>query len=206
MIDKYQERYLAHQERKRAQLMHGEHELLQHYTPGLQAAHSLLLENRRSQRIFNSEPIHDDVLKEILTAATYAPSSCNRHGIELLPIRDKVYKELLGGLLVGGVGWVHRADTIVLFMANKEAYKSPNEKEFMHYCDVGFTATYMWLKAESLGVGASYINPNIRSELKQTFATMFEDGNIFCGALALGYYNARPREADHPKLAEMRLL
>lgn len=205
MTDKYQQRYLSHQRRKKKQLTVGERGKPVDYGAEQQINHTLLLTNRRSQRTFTREEIPSDILTDILESATYAPSSCNRHGIELLPIREQDKKELLSGLLVGGVGWIHRADTIVLLMANPDAYKSPYEKDFMHYCDAGFTAMNIWLKAESLNVGAAYVNPNIREENQVTFSQHFEDGNIFCGAMVLGYPDGRPDQADHPELVDILL-
>jgi nitroreductase len=178
----YQDRYLRHQARKKLQL---------------------LLAFRRSQRVFNGKPIDDNVFHDILFTATTSPSSCNRHGLKLKVIRERRDKELLGGLLVGGVGWVHRADRIILFLADPVAYASPNEKEFMHYADVGFTALPMWLMAEGYGLGAAYINPNLVN--KAVFDEYFGKGLIFCGALALGHYEEgyRPEMAEPGILSEM---
>lgn len=202
MIDIYQERYLAHQARKKEQLTHGDTEHCAVWTDDDARLYTNFLRSRRSQRTFNHEPISEHELHTILNASTYAPSSCNRHGIGLRVVRDKPTKELLCGLLVGGVGWVHRADTVVLLMADPEAYKSPNEKDFMHYCDAGFTAMNMWLTAEALNIGCAYINPNIRAENRAYFTSAFGD-RIFVGAVALGKYDARPREADHPEVYEV---
>lgn len=178
----YQERYQRHQARKKLQLILGA---------------------RRSQRIFTSEAIPEPVFQDILSAATTAPSSCNRHGLKMRVVRERREKELLGGLLVGGVGWIHRADRIILFLADPAAYASPNEKDFMHYCDVGFTALPMWLVAESHGLGVAYINPNLVDA--EVFNTKFGKGLIFCGALVIGNYEKghRPEPSEVGSLKEM---
>lgn len=196
MSDVYQDRYIAHQAKKKEQLMFSKGEKPKKITDPIK--------QRRSQRIFTSTPLDEKIVTKILTAATYAPSSCNRHGIKLKVITDRTEKNLLNGILVGGVGWCYRAHAIILLIADPQAYKSPNEKDFMHYCDAGFTAMTMWLTAESLGVGACYINPNIMPENKALFASRFGEG-IFCGALAIGNYDIRVTEADHPTLAEIMI-
>lgn len=197
----YQDRYIKHQEKKKRQLMYSEGV---RSTP-IKANASLeaVLNARRSQRVFNGEKLTDKELNKILAAATTAPNSCNRHGLKMKVIKERDQKELLGGLLVGGVGWIHRADTIVLFLADMTAYASPNEKKFMHYCDVGFTATQMWLTAESLNIGASYINPNVKHQ--EVFNLIFGKGLVFCGALVLGKYDRsrRARKADPGDLKDM---
>lgn len=202
MNDTYQERYLAHQAKKKEQLMRSSGITPTQLPKKYAEMTEVLLRHRRSQRIFDSKPISEQELTKVLEAATYAPNSCNRHGIQLKVVTDRTEKSLLGGLLVGGVGWVHRAEAVILFIADPEAYKSPNEKDFMHYCDVGFMAMNMWLLAESMNIGACYINPNIMPVNKQIFTERFGEG-IFCGALALGHYEVRSSESEHPELEEI---
>jgi len=198
-LDKYQDRYLKHQEKKKKQLMFSEGYQIQTSYVDI----PLALNRRRSQRVFISKPITYNELDAILWAATVSPSSCNRHGISLKVIDSRSDKELLSGLLVGGIGWVHRADKIILLLADPDAYKSPNEKEFMHYCDAGFKAMAMWMMAEHFGLGACYINPNITH--KDIFASKFGGRYIFCGALAIGHYEKRAFPADRPSIHDILL-
>jgi len=190
-MDAYQSRYLDHQAKKKRQLTESEGEKGKPYTNTERKVLTSLLARRRSQRVFTSEPIEDGVRQRILDSAASAPNSCNRHGLGLKVVTDRREKELLSGLLIGGIGWIHRADTIVLFLADPDAYKSPNEKDFMHYCDVGFTAMAMWLTAETYNVGAAYINPNIAHT--DVFQAKFAHERIFCGALVLGRYEQGKR-------------
>lgn len=204
MTDIYQQRYEQHQEKKKAQLATGYGLPYEKRPTGDYSALQSILETRRSQRVFNREPITEQELDQILEAARIAPSSCNRHGVRLLTVCDREEKELLTGILVGGVGWVHRAEVVVLLFADPDAYKSPNEKEFMHYCDVGFTAMPMWLTAESLNIGCSYINPNIRQRNKELFYTLYPHG-IFVGALAFGKYDLKADKPDIPEIEEIMI-
>lgn len=153
--------------------------------------------------MFKTKEIPQEVLDEILKTAETSPSSCNRHGLKLKVVRKRDDKELLGGVMVGGAGWVHRADTIILFLADPVAYASQREKEFMHYADVGFTAMPMWLMAETKGVGCSYINPNLSHP--DVMALKFAGDHIFCGALVFGYYDEafRAEESERGDLNEM---
>ena len=204
MNDIYQKRYIAHQAKKKEQLAHNVGSPYEKRSEANFEDLRGILESRRSQRLFNKEEITEDELNKLLDLARKAPSSCNRHGIKLLTVMAQDDKDLLTGLLVGGIGWVHRAQIIILFMADESAYKSPNEKDFMHYCDVGFLASYLWLTAESLNIGAAYINPNIRNTNKYIFQERFGDG-IFCGALALGKYDLKALEPDYPSVDEILL-
>jgi nitroreductase len=186
----YQERYEAHQARKRDQLEHGVGE----DRKGPPRTYFEALEARRSQRLFTPEPVGESAIENILMHAVLAPSSCNRHGVRVKVVTDRYEKNLLSGLLVGGVGWAHRAGALFLLLADPVAYASPNEKEFMHYLDAGFLAMTMWLAAESCGLGAAYINPNVTD--KDTMSRLFTGEHIFCGALAVGHYEKRALVAD----------
>ena len=192
MTDPYQERYLEYQARKQRNLT-GE------LNPVLAA-----LRTRQSQRIFNGRPLGDDVLHEIYEAIRLAPSSCNRQAILIKPVTDSDNKARLVRLLVGGRGWLGRAGIVLLMFADLLAYKSPGEKEFMPYLDAGFVGENAYLAAEVLGVGACYVNPNIREKDVAEFNRAFNPrGHLFCGAVALGRYDARAPEPPKRALGEI---
>src|SRR5690606_24707934 len=115
--DEYQERYLAHQQRKREVLIS-------------------LINERHSTRTFSDEPV-GEALDDLLRAGERAPSSCDRRGVAIHVVADRDSKALLGGVLVGGVGWVHRAPVVLLFMADPKAYKAGDEVAYMPYLDTG---------------------------------------------------------------------
>lgn len=169
-MDRYQERYLAHQRRKAAVLRR------------------LLLE-RHSERAYSDQPVTDEELSLVLEAADRAPSSCDRRGVNVRVVRARDDLALLGGLLVGGVGWVHRAPAVLMLWADPAAYKAPGEIAYMPYLDAGVVVGAMYLAATASGLRACYINPNIRERNYAHFAAVFGEG-IYCGALAVGW----PRE------------
>lgn len=192
----YQERYIEHQARKKAQLLHGAGEEPRKIPYGVLQA----LEARRSQRLFVDREIEPDVLLRLYKVATLAPSSCNRHGVRLSTYTSRYKKNVLSGLLVGGTGWAHRAGVIVLLLADPVAYASPNEKDFMHYLDAGFLAMTLWLASEQEGLGCAYINPNVADK---GLMHGFVGDHIFCGALAIGYYDTRVHEAPRVSYEDM---
>lgn len=174
--DIYQERYIKHQSKKKKQLIE-------------------ILENRVSQRIFNNESITEQEILKILHYMAEVPNSCNRQAIYSSVISDRTKKELLGGILVGGVGWIHRADKIILLFANDATYKAGNEITFMPYLDAGAILMACYLICEEMDIGACFVNPNIREEFKKYFIENYNKGNlIFCGALAIGKYNKKAKK------------
>ncbi len=165
--DLYQQRYLEHQKRKAGVL-------------------AQLLAERHSDRVFSDEPVSSQGLEAVIDVAVRAPSSCNRQTIRIQKVEDRDRKALLGGLLVGGVGWVHRAPIVLLLHADRAAYRAGNEVEWMPYLDAGVAVGMMSLVAAANGLANCYINPSIRAANRNFFEQTFGSG-MFCGALALGH-------------------
>jgi hypothetical protein len=101
-------------------------------------------------------------------------------------VKERDTKALLGGILVGGVGWIYRAPVILLLMGNKLAYKAGDEYNYMPYLDAGVIIQQLFLMATAFGLKCAYVNPNIRQINKEHFHKIFGEG-IFCGAFAVGY-------------------
>jgi len=172
--DPYQQRYLEHQERKRQTLIG-------------------LLYERHSERVFDDLPVPQEIIAEFKQAARQAPSSCNRQAVTSMVVTGRDSKEVLGGLMVGGVGWIHRAPAVLLLFADGAAYKAGDEVEYMPYLDAGVIVGQWGVLAPALGLVGCYVNPNIRSHSRSLFDQYFEHpSHIFCGAYAIGYPRPTP--------------
>jgi len=162
----HQQRYLAHQLRKKETLIK-------------------IIKERHSDRIFSDKPVDERIIKEIVDSIEYCPSSCDRKAVSIQVVTDRDQKALLGGLLVGGVGWIHRASCVLLITANQEAYKAGKEIVFMPFLDGGVVAYHLYLMCTYYGLKCCFCNPNIRDFNQEHFKKVF--GNkIFCGAMAIG--------------------
>lgn len=169
--DKYQQRYLSHQAKKSAILAD-------------------LLAERHSERMFADGPLAMADLYPIIHAGGSGPSSCNRQAIQLTVVTERDQKALLGGLMVGGVGWVHRAPAVLMLFADSTAYKAGDEIAYMPYLDAGVAVGLMSLAAQAAGLASCFVNPNIRESNRAFFHEEFAPrSHVFCGALAVG----RPR-------------
>lgn len=167
MEDRYQTRYTAHQLRKKQVLID-------------------IMKERHSNRMFSDQEIPKEVIGELLEMKMLAPSSCDRQAVNCLVITNRDDKAILGGLLVGGVGWIHRAPAIILLLADPIAYKAGDEINYMPYLDAGCVIQQLYLTATAQGLHCAYSNPNIRESNKEHFNKLFGEG-IFCGAFAIGY-------------------
>lgn len=179
MPDKYQNRYLEHQSRKKQTLEQNLGE------KNFAKSHNFLtiIRERRSQRIFNKKPITADQWKLIDKAVVLSPSSCNRQAINIQKVSPE--SKFLD-LLVGGTNWIKNANKVILVYANMEAYKSPNEVDFMPYLDAGFISQNIYLMCEYLGIGCCFVNPNLRE--KKAFD---RNSYKFMGAIAIGNYDKK---------------
>lgn len=193
--DIYQERYESHQKRKKEMLAsnYGEAKF-RRYNRKERVLFFDILENRCSQRIFNKEEITDEELKIMTEAINLSPSSCNRKGIYIKKITERGDKETLGGLMVGGTGWMHRANIILLLIADMKAYKNPDEKHFMPYLDAGVIIQTAYIASEVLNIGCCFVNPNVREKNREFFKKRFDiKEELFCGAIALGKYDKKSK-------------
>jgi len=198
-MDVFQERYTKHQEDKAKQLKSGYGIDKPELSPSFQQYLLAIVEHRASQRNFNKEPVTFEELEYILYVVGHSPSSCDRHAIRIKVIEDRDSKELLGGILVGGVGWIHRADKILLLLADTTAYKEG--LDFMKYLDAGVVAMNIYLACEVLSVGACFVNPNIRENNKDIFRKIIPDSNlVLCGAMPVGHFDKHPEVKPSIKL------
>lgn len=165
--DEYQKRYLNHQKKKKEELIQ-------------------IMKERHSKRRFSDREIPDSVIEELLNVIKLAPSSCDRKAIKVKVITDKDQKALLGGILVGGVGWIHRAPAIILITADPNAYKAQNEINFMPFLDGGIVAQQLALMATTLNIHGCFANPNIRDFNVKHYHDVFGP-EILTMAFAIGY-------------------
>lgn len=194
-MDIYQERYLKHQEEKKKQLS----PVVKNKPKKLINDEELqtfkkIIRSRTSSRVFTKQEIDEKTFDSLIEDLKYIPSSCNRQSVYIKSIESRDEKELLSGLLVGGVGWIHRAEKILLLFANQEAYKEG--LFYMPYLDAGVLIQQIYLSVTAHNLSCCFVNPNIREINKEHFENIFGDG-IFCGAIALGkskYTNKSPKK------------
>jgi nitroreductase len=176
--DEFQSRYLAHQTHpggKRDELI-------------------ALMKERHSNRRFDDKQVEPELLSTLLDSLRHCPSSCDRFGTRVKIIQDRDDKALLNGFLVGGIGWVYRAPTVLMLFANQEAYKggdNGDEVNYNSYLDAGVIAQTAMLAATSLGLHTAFINPQIRQADREYFYKRFKPNDwenaLFCGAICIGY-------------------
>lgn len=172
MSDPYQERYIHHQQRKKRELM-------------------AIMEGRYSERRFSDKAPDYAVVERIANSTRHCPSSCDRHGVRIKIEHERDRKDLLAGLLVGGVGWIHRAPWVLMLWADVSAYKAGREVEWNAPLDAGVMLGYLSLAANEAGLATAICNPQVRPQNREYFQQCYcpktiENGQ-FEGAVAIGF-------------------
>lgn len=199
-MDVFQDRYLEHQERKTNSLVDFSGNDFCKYTVAELKTFKKILENRRSQRIFNDEELLEEEIDLLKFAVKETPSSCNRQAIYLKEIKLEDAERLL----VGGKNWVNKGQVVYGIFASDLAYKSPNERDFMAYLDAGFVGQSLYLMSEVIGIGSCFVNPNIREENKEEFSKLYnKDGDFFCGAMVFGRYDKKAKRPPKRDIKEV---
>jgi len=169
--DTYQKRYSEHQKRKARVLIE-------------------IMKERHSDRRFTEDEVEDGKIQELIKTLDLCPSSCDRKAVSTKIIKDRDHKTLLGGVLVGGAGWIHRAPAVILITADGRAYKAGQEIDFMPFLDGGVVVQQLGLSATAMGLSGTFVNPSIRDFNQDHFRKVFLDNNknlILLGAYAIGY-------------------
>ena len=152
---------------------------------------------RRSIRQWSKKPVEDAILRQIVEAAVWAPSSCNRQPYKFIFIRSEHGKRLLLDVATGGRGLAEHAPVIVLLLSDVRAYYAPSERH-LAYIDSALASQNLSLAAHELGLGTVWLNcatedfvkeDRLRNELS------IPPWYAIVGALAIGY----PREGFQAK-------
>ena len=114
-----------------------------------------VLETRRSVRKFKSDPIPDDVLDQILTAGTYAPTGMGQQSPVIIVVNDRKTRDAIAAKNTEIGGWdkgfdpFYGAPTILLVAAKKR----PTDV-YDGSCVICNLMNAAW----SLGVGSCWIH------------------------------------------------
>ena len=114
-----------------------------------------LMINRRSVRKYSSEPVTDEQIKNITTAALLSPSGHSKYPCEFIVVKDRQTLEKLSHCRVGVAKMLNNASCAIVTIADKD--KSDTIIE-----DSSISMMNMHLMAASLGLGSCWIQLRIR--------------------------------------------
>ncbi len=114
---------------------------------------SELVKNRYSVRAYETTPIEEDKLKQILEAARLAPTGANRQSFQLIVIHTAGREEELR--LIYDKPWFVQAPVIICACAT--TIQGQAFREGGNYRDVAIVMDHLILAATSLGLGTCWI-------------------------------------------------
>jgi nitroreductase len=117
-----------------------------------------LIQARRSRRCFSEEPVEPALLRCLLEAARWAPSSYNEQPWAFIVSErgDAAFADLLGCLSLNNQAWAAASAVLVLTAAKLTLDR--NGKPNRHaYHDVGVASAQLTLQATALGLHACQI-------------------------------------------------
>lgn len=121
-------------------------------------------ESRRSVREYREDPILDDVLKRIMTAASLAPSAENSQEYKFIIVRDKNKRKALSKA-ANGQKFVATAPMIIAAVSlNPETVMSCGTPQYP--VDVAIAVDHITLAAVEEGLGTCWIGAFNQDEVK----------------------------------------
>ncbi len=111
--------------------------------------------NRRSTRKFSDQPIEDEKIKKILTAALLAPSSRGLRPCEFILVNDPVLLEKLSISKPHGATLLKHSPLAIIIAGDKTLSDVWVE-------DCSIASIFIQLEAEALGLGSCWVQINRR--------------------------------------------
>lgn len=113
------------------------------------------IHQRRSIRLWKEEPLEKSVFEKLVEAGRWAPSSCNRQSWHFLWTEDKKKIGLLAQ--IRKQKFIERAPACLILIIDMEAYHK-EEALYTPFLDAGAAIENILLMAETIGLGACWIN------------------------------------------------
>ncbi len=156
------------------------------------------IKTRRSVRKYKPQPIPEDHLKQILTAAQLAPSAGNKQPWRFVVVKDPETKKKLG-VIARNQTWISDAGVIVAALAMDK--KSPEVYERWAERDVMTAVEHMVLSAWELGYGTCWIGAFEEEKVKELLKVPKEMTVIIL--LPIGVPDQKPEPRGRKNLEEL---
>jgi len=156
------------------------------------------IKTRRSVRKYKPQPIPDDHLRQIVTAAQLAPSAGNRQPWRFVLVRDAETKKRLG-VAARNQMWISDAGVVVAALAMDR--KNPEVYERWAERDVMTAVEHMALAAWELGYGSCWIGAFNEDQVKELLGVPKEMAVIVL--FPIGVPDQKPEPKGRKSLEEL---
>ncbi len=157
-----------------------------------------LAKQRYSVRKYKQQPVEEEKLQRILTAAHVAPTGNNQQPVRLIVVREKEGMEKLAKATRS----IYNAPMGIIVCADKsKAWQRKYDAKNISDIDASILTDHMMLEATNLGLGSLWICWFKPEVLKEEFN--IPEGVEPVNILALGYPDREPESPDRHN--EMRI-
>lgn len=112
---------------------------------------------RRSIRSFSEEPVSEDLLRKVVEAGTYAPTSCNAQPLAFITVTGREMVSAIFRSATGAEAWADAVPAAVLVTSDRRHYK-PFEQHIIMYQDMAAAIQNCLLASESLNLAACWVS------------------------------------------------
>lgn len=161
-----------------------------------------LISTRHSVRAFNDEPINEDVVEKILSAANSAPSARNLQSYKIFvvqKIKDK--KSLI--LAAHDQGFIGEASVILIFCTDLASAKSCGARGENLYSiqDATIACAYAQLAVHALGFSSVWVGSFDEEKIHE----LFQIGSNFrpVSMLVIGFPREEPEKKGRKTLSDL---
>ena len=159
-------------------------------SPGEVRAIRKVIVQRRSIRGFRPEPVEPDLLKQVIDAGRYAPTSCNAQAVFFISITERETIDLVFGAASGARDWRSNIPTGIIVAADRRHYR-PFEQHLIMAQDIAAATQNILLMAHALGLATCWVSlvtdMHMRDQ-KQIYRKLKLPPYVFVGAaIAIGY-------------------
>lgn len=157
------------------------------------------VETRRSVREYREDPVLDDSLKRIMTAASLAPSAHNAQEYKFVIVRDKGRKKELVKAAMGQKFIATAPVVIAAVSLNPEAIMDCEVPQYP--VDVAIAVDHITLAATEEGLGTCWIGAFNQEEVKKVLGVPKQYKVVVLLTIGVAYDEPEPKSRK-----ELRLL
>ncbi len=149
------------------------------------------INERRARRALSEKNIPEDIVRRIMTAATFAPSCNNNQSWRFLLVTEEQPRKMIHEALAGGNYWAKKAPLIVAVATKLDLDAQLSDRRDYALFDCGLAAENLMLQAFKEGLYAHAMAGFDPLKVKEAF--QIPDEFIVITLVALGY----PGESSH---------
>ena len=131
-----------------------------------------LSQRRRSVRWYLPQPVPRESIDKAITAATLAPSACNRQPFEFRVFDDPELIQKVGSIPMGTIGFSQNFPALIAVVGKLRAYYSERDRHVI-YIDASLASMALMYAFETLGLSSCPINWPRHCQQRATDASSF---------------------------------